>query len=317
MTSPSDPTAPGADAPLVSAVMPTYNMGRYISAAVAGILSQTYTNWELVIVDDGSTDDTAATVARISDARIRYVRLDSNEGRGAARNVCLAKARGSLIAVTDADDISLPNRFEKQVAFLRAHPDVGVVSGQLRYFSAESGPRRLNGFPQSRAGINAKFRRGVMGVAHPASMVRRSVIDALGGYSPECRRAQDLEFFLRASDRWAMENLPDVLILYRSDPRRYSPAFWIQIHLYHDYAGYRHKVLARGQQPLPFAQWRQGLAARAKVYTWHMARYVKHAVVTRFQWQRKDPAAAPRAQQVERRFTSTTTEAVVVSGGKA
>ena len=108
--------------------MPTYNNGRWLQEAIDSVLGQTFTDWELIIVDDGSTDDTADVLARCTDSRIRIYTLAKNVGRAGARNVALGQARGRYIAICDSDDISAPTRFTEQVAFLDANPNIGVVS---------------------------------------------------------------------------------------------------------------------------------------------------------------------------------------------
>src|SRR5262245_39958720 len=116
-------------APLVSVVMPAYNGERFVVEAVRSILAQTFRDFELIVVDDGSTDRTAELVAaeQSRDPRVVVHRQPSNQGFRIALNAGCALARGELIARMDADDVSLPERFERQVAFLRAHPEVGVV----------------------------------------------------------------------------------------------------------------------------------------------------------------------------------------------
>src|SRR4051812_12460500 len=105
-------------APVVSVVMPTYNKGRYLREAIDSIRRQTFEDWELVIVDDGSTDDTAAVLATYRDPRIKVHTLPANVGRSRARNIAIAHAKGCYIAICDSDDVSGPTRLERQVAFL-------------------------------------------------------------------------------------------------------------------------------------------------------------------------------------------------------
>ena len=112
--------------PLVSVVVPTYNRAALVVAAVRSALAQTWTRLEVVVVDDGSTDDTAAALAALADDRVRYVRQD-NAGVSAARNRALAEARGDLVAFLDSDDSWLPWKLEAEVAVLDRHPDAGLV----------------------------------------------------------------------------------------------------------------------------------------------------------------------------------------------
>ncbi len=106
---------------LVSIIMPSYNTARYIGESIQSVLAQTYTNWELIIVDDCSTDNTDEMVAAIEDARIRYLKNDKNSGAAVSRNRALKEARGRWIAFLDSDDLWLPEKLEKQIAFMEAN----------------------------------------------------------------------------------------------------------------------------------------------------------------------------------------------------
>ena len=119
--------------------MPTYNMAHFIGDAIESILAQTYTNWELIIIDDGSIDTTHDVINKFQDTRIQYFHQE-NRGRGAARNKALSLAKGKYIAIADADDISLPNRFENQVNYLEKHSDCAVIGGQILHFTDREQP---------------------------------------------------------------------------------------------------------------------------------------------------------------------------------
>jgi len=106
---------------LVSIIMPTYNCGRFIRESIGSVLAQTYQEWELIIVDDLSTDDTDAIVRSYEDKRIRYMRNESNMGAALTRNRALCAAKGRYIAFLDADDIWTPDKLEKQIAFMQAN----------------------------------------------------------------------------------------------------------------------------------------------------------------------------------------------------
>lgn len=106
---------------LVSIVMPSYNTAEYIGASIRSVLSQTYQNWELLIVDDCSTDNTDAVVAGFADSRIRYLRNEKNSGAAVSRNYALREAKGRWIAFLDSDDLWAPEKLEKQVAFMLTH----------------------------------------------------------------------------------------------------------------------------------------------------------------------------------------------------
>lgn len=267
-----------SDAPVVSALMPTYQMADVIGEAIVAILEQTMSDWELIIVDDGSTDGTADVVEQFSDRRIKYV-WQANGGRGAARNAALEQSRGRYLAICDADDISLPERFELQSSYLDAHGEVAAVGGGILHFDDLRPPRHLAEYPVSWGDIKAKFDKGVMGIPHCAAMMRAGVVQQLGGYSVQCRRAQDLELCLRMYRRGYMANLPQTLVLYRNSPQSLGLRGWTRLHLYHEYARYRSRVLELGQQPADFRDWRFTPRGLVKVYTWHLARWTKSRVV--------------------------------------
>ena len=130
--------------PKLSVIMPAYNAEKYIGEAIESILNQTFTDFEFIIIDDGSSDHTADIIKGFHDERIRFIQNEKNSGVANTLNKGLELSQGEYIARMDADDISLPARFEKQVAFMEANPDVAVVgcgielfgmSHEKRYFS--------------------------------------------------------------------------------------------------------------------------------------------------------------------------------------
>lgn len=123
--------------PTVSVIMPTYNREELLPRAIDSVLSQTYKDFEFIIIDDGSTDNTLQLLKKYADKdnRIRVFRNDKNRGIAFSRERGLEVARGKYIAIMDSDDISLPNRLEKQTAYLDAHPDIAVVIGQTKNVS--------------------------------------------------------------------------------------------------------------------------------------------------------------------------------------
>lgn len=106
---------------LVSIITPAFNSGTFIADAIESVLMQTYGAWEMIIVDDGSTDDTGAVVKRYNDSRIRYIRLERNTGSANARNVGILHAKGDYLAFLDSDDIWMPQKMERQTAFMQHH----------------------------------------------------------------------------------------------------------------------------------------------------------------------------------------------------
>ena len=120
--------------PKISVIMPAYNAEQYISEAIESILGQTFADFEFIIIDDGSSDSTSGIIASYKDSRIRYFRNEKNLGIVGALNRGLALAAGEYIARMDADDISLPERFQTQCAYMEKHPDVGVCGTAIKVF---------------------------------------------------------------------------------------------------------------------------------------------------------------------------------------
>ncbi len=131
-------------ATLVSVIVPTYNYGHFIGQALKSMQAQTYPHWECVVVDDGSTDDTAEVVARFSDSdrRIKFLR-QKNLRQAAARNNGLRNSSGQYVQFLDADDLLEPRKLERQVEYLERHPEVDIVYGDVRFFNTEDPDERL------------------------------------------------------------------------------------------------------------------------------------------------------------------------------
>ncbi|MCC7207907.1 MAG: glycosyltransferase [Anaerolineae bacterium] len=203
------------DTPLLSVVMPAYNAERFLPQAVESILDQSFGYFEFLIIDDASTDQTPALLARYQaqDKRIHVHRQPANQGVTAALNMGLRQARGKFIARMDADDISLPRRFEKQLSYLARCPDIGVLGTGVQTINEhEQVEKRMLPSSPALTGWTMLFFNSI---AHPSVMIRRDVLEALGGYNPAMRQAQDYELWLRARRMTRLTNLPEVLLLYR------------------------------------------------------------------------------------------------------
>jgi glycosyltransferase involved in cell wall biosynthesis len=259
-------TAP-VQSPTVSAIMPTYNKARWLQQAIDSVLEQTFTDWELIIVDDGSTDATADVLARCTDQRITIVRLAENVGRARARNVALQLARGRYIAICDSDDISMPTRFEEHAAFLDANPDVGVVSAHLRLLSEDDHRTARIVFPIHHESIARRFARGKMGAAHGASMIRAECFTQLGLYCEDLRAAEDFELFRRFSRRYRFETLPQELLLYRNELGAVPFPVWTAASRAHRYALYRSNCHEQQTTVLSFEQFVRSWQTRFFVYS--------------------------------------------------
>jgi glycosyltransferase involved in cell wall biosynthesis len=200
--------------PRVTVLLPVYNDRRFVGRAIASVLGQTFRDFELVVLDDGSTDGSMEIVGGFRDPRLRIVRNSRNIGVARTLNVGLATAQGELIARMDADDISEPARFARQVDFLEANPLVALVGTWARWIDEDDRPFTTIEFPTEPAEIE----RGLMEdncIFHPSVMFRGRVIRELGGYSVASPLSQDYELWLRLSERHALANLPDYLVRYR------------------------------------------------------------------------------------------------------
>ena len=202
--------------PTISAMMPVYNARRYVAGAVESILAQTFDDFELLIVDDGSTDGSRAILEGLAarDDRIRLV-SQPNKGVGATRNELLGMARGDLLAMMDADDVALPRRFEWQVEYLRDHPEVVCVGGAQEHIDSEGRLLWKHFDPEDDASIQEAALSGHCPINNPSAMMRREAALAVGGYRVDFAPAEDLDLFLRIGEIGRLANLSRVVTRYR------------------------------------------------------------------------------------------------------
>ncbi len=207
----------GMVVPTVSVHMPVYNAQRYLAEAVDSVLRQSYPHFEFIIIDDGSTDGSGAMLERFA-ARDRRIRLTRRENRGITRtrNEALKQAQGDYFAVMDADDVSMVERFARQVEYLNAHPECLALGTRVLLIDADGAPMRQMSELTAHAAIDAEHLAGQGGaITHPSAMFRRAELIEVGGYREEFQTAEDLDVFLRLAERGQVANLPDVLLQYR------------------------------------------------------------------------------------------------------
>lgn len=202
--------------------MPTYNSARYLPEAIQSILTQTYTDFEFVIVDDHSTDETPEILSHFAqkDDRVRILQNHKNLGRAGARNRALeARPGGEYIAVMDSDDISLPERFEKQVSFLDAHSDVVVVGTQVMNVDEQNNPTpEQTRLPETHGSLAWTLLYSVP-FCNPTVMMRADAVRMLSGYQ-EGSAVEDAEFWARLVYTGRFANLPEILLDYRMPSER-------------------------------------------------------------------------------------------------
>jgi hypothetical protein len=212
MTPPSHATSAP---PAVSVVMAVYNGEQYVRLAIESVLTQDFRDFELVIVDDCSTDATPAIIAGYADLRIVYVRNQANLGQTPSLNAGLALSRAPLVARIDADDVFLPGKLRRQYEFMQAHPEVAVCGTSAMRIDAEGAETGVNRLPTAPLDIRFRALRTVP-VCHVSVMMRRDVIVAAGGYAERYRYAADFALWSRLlRDNQIITNLPDVLVQYR------------------------------------------------------------------------------------------------------
>ncbi|MGO4170243.1 glycosyltransferase [Novosphingobium sp. YAF33] len=211
--------------PAISVAMSVYNGERFLPLAIESVLGQSFADFELLILDDGSTDGSAAIIRRYAeaDSRVRPV-IRENRGLIASLNQLLGMAQAPLVARMDADDICRPERFARQVAFLTDHPDYGVV-GSWSEDIGEHGEALVRSgadHPLVHEEMLAAIEQGEQLICHPAVMYRRDVVLSVGGYHAAFRHCEDLDLWLRLSSVTRMGNIPERLLRYRRYPDQVS-----------------------------------------------------------------------------------------------
>lgn len=204
--------------PALSVAMSVYNGERFLAAAIESVLGQSFGDFEFLIVDDGSSDSSLAICEGYAarDPRLRVI-ARPNRGLVASLNQLLDEAQAPLVARMDADDICLPDRFERQIAFLAAHSDYGVIGSLTTDIDEQDQPYPLTTaeHPLTHEEFLARIEsRGPL-LAHPTVMYRRAVVQEAGGYHAAFRHCEDYDLWLRLAHRTRIANLPQRLLRYR------------------------------------------------------------------------------------------------------
>ena len=209
--------------PRISVAMSVYNNAPYLAHAIESILAQTLTDFEFLIVDDGSSDDSGAIIDRFaaSDARIRPIHQD-NAGLIVSLNRIIAEARAPLIARMDGDDIALPERFARQIAYLDAHPDIGVLGTGCTCIDEDGKPSTYKFDNVITPDEVLEDLKNGPPLCHPSVIMRADAVRAVGGYHRAYKHCEDYDLWLRLSEHVKMANLPDRLLLYRQSESQVS-----------------------------------------------------------------------------------------------
>jgi glycosyltransferase involved in cell wall biosynthesis len=198
--------------PLVTVLMPVYNAERFLSEAIDSILNQTLTNFEFLIIDDGSTDNSLNIIKSYADSRIKLVQNEKNMGITATLNKGIHLAAADLIARMDADDISYSERLLKQYNYLKHHPDCALLSTQARVITEDKQTEYIDNTNGDFFYYNLTFSSPIF---HPSVMYRKKAVQEVGMYTVPY--SEDFELFWHLSRKYKLYNLPEVLLDYRNN----------------------------------------------------------------------------------------------------
>lgn len=205
-------------APRISVLMPVYNADSYLRDAIDSVLGQSFTDLELILVDDGSTDDSSKIINQYEDPRIRKYSNEVNLGIVPTRNKCVSLAMGEYVALLDADDISFPHRLEHQFSFLENHPNVGVLGTGFQFIDHSSQIMASYHFPEEHQLI-AWSLFFFSSLANSTVMMRTIILRELGGYQSDEGKVnagvEDYDLWFRAADHTQMHNLQEIYVQIR------------------------------------------------------------------------------------------------------
>ncbi len=197
-------------------LLPVWNGESFLSTAIESILRQTFSSLELIIIDDGSTDRTGAIAEEFAaaDSRVRVLH-QAHEGLSPSLNAGIAAAQGEYIARMDADDISVPERLQKQIAYLDAHPACVAVGAWIEVIDEKGRHIGRKTFVTTHEEISSSLLGGISPMAHPTMVARETVLRAAGGYDAKRYPSEDLDLWFRLSERGELANLGEVLLRHR------------------------------------------------------------------------------------------------------
>lgn len=205
--------------PAISVLMPTYNGERFLRPAIESILNQTFPNFELIVIDDGSTDNTPHILSEFKDTRLTVLTNPKNSGIAAATNRALAAARAEYIALQDHDDISLPHRLQTQLDFLNTHPEIALVGSAATLIDENGIP--YADYVEPEDDIELKWETLFRcPISHTSVMMRSRVVSESGGYLPDpsLKVASDYDLLSRIVMRHRVANLSQPLVKWRRHP---------------------------------------------------------------------------------------------------
>ncbi len=206
--------------PKVSVVMPVFNRQKFVAYAVRSILIQSFTDFEFIIIDDCSTDDTNKILNSINDHRIKFLKLKENKGNYYARNMGMEQAKGKYICVMDSDDIALPNRIQRQFEFMEANQKIGLCGSFVKVIDSDE----IITAPEDHEEIKVWSLCNIM-FRHPTVFIRTEFLKKYKlKYNDSFRYAGDYDFLVKAAHLFPVTNIQEVLLEYRKHPEQISSA---------------------------------------------------------------------------------------------
>lgn len=208
--------------PAVSVLLPVYNCQEYVGTAIESLLNQTFSDFEVIIINDGSTDASSEVVTAYQDPRIRFFR-HANQGLAATLNRAIGLASAPLLARQDQDDISMPDRLEKQVAYMQAHPECALLGTWAQIMEVNRLSDRFHRHPTDPGELRYALLFNNPFV-HSSVMLRKAVVEQLGGYCTDAERQppEDYELWSRIARVAEVSNIPESLLIYREIPTSMS-----------------------------------------------------------------------------------------------
>jgi glycosyltransferase involved in cell wall biosynthesis len=202
--------------PAISVIIPVYNADQTIIETIASVQKQTFTDFEMVVIDDGSLDQTLEMLSCIEDHRLKIFSY-SNQGTAAARNRGISHATGDFIALLDADDLWTPDKLERQLEALQQNPQAGAAYSWTTYFVDQNIKRRF--FPSKPVYFQGNVYAQLLirnFIAHGSNLlIRRKAVESVGEFDSTCQHCEDWDFYLRLAARWPFVLVPKHQVLYR------------------------------------------------------------------------------------------------------
>ncbi len=223
--------------PTISVLMPAYNAEKYLATAVESILNQTYSDFEFIIIDDGSTDASGQIIQNYAkkDPRIVAVQNKQNRGICQALNKGLEIASGQYIARMDTDDWSYSHRLEQQLNFIESHPEVVICGASIEICDESLNTLNKRKYPLTDEETRKKIFR-INPFAHPATFYKTELAKKVGGYNPQLRDVEDYDFYFRLGQLGQFANLPQTVLKLRTHPnsisnKKISRQAWLNLYV--------------------------------------------------------------------------------------